>query len=286
MKKRNAGFTLIEMAVVLVILSMAAAGGLAIVARSTDVEKVRITRERMEKVLRAVEIYVMRWGYVPCPANPMLSPTNEYYSKQMCYISGGTQYANATMIPISHAATKVSMGAVPTGALGLSPDYMLDGWGRQFSFVMDRDVPLTASLPFGYTGNTDIRVVDAAGVPMTKDGAGLPTTSANDDPRNPAVVIISHGKNGFGAFPYKSISLQNKINDSRAAANRTMENDNAHCDTAPGVACTSASFDNIFRVLTPREVEGSAPGTTATDQFFDDIVMWRTLADLKNATNN
>lgn len=280
MKKHTRGFTLIEMAVVLVILSMAAAGGLAVVTRSTDVEKMRLTRERMDKILRATELYAQKWYAVTCPASPTQLPTDAGFSRSMGYVGAGPAPTCITATGLARSASNnVFMGAVPTGTLGLPPEYMLDGWGRKFAFVVDQDMingqgTFLIDKEFFRGNNSDILLVDASGNAVVKDATNSPSGAPSaGDARNPVVVLISHGKNGFGAYPYKGTA---QVVDSRVTANRTMENDNAH------VSADSVAFDTVFRALTYKETD---TGSAATAQMFDDIVMWRTQTDLKNATN-
>lgn len=298
--KGKGGFTLIEMAVVLVILSMAAGGGLAIFSRSKDADALRTTRERMEKILRMTELYVLRYGQLPCPASPILRPGDSLFGQSISVVTAaapGTPACSTSAtysLATTGATTYVFMGAVPVGALGLHPDYMLDGWGRQLSYVVDQDMTndTDEATPFFNGVSSDISIVDAGGNSVVKDGTGTAAT--------PAVLVLSHGRNGFGAFPYKANSLTVRKNDSRAVNTRTMEEDNAHCSNAVGTACLSSytpSLDVTFRQLPLKELTGTGAADTSPstnlaaditrrlDQQFDDILMWRTKWDLDKATN-
>lgn len=266
------GFTLIEMAVVMVILSLAVAGGLSIFSKNADVTAARLTQKRLEKVSVMIDRYVNKYGYLPCPANALLAVSSAGFST----VSGGS----GTCTNNENNGANVVQGALPVGALGLMPEYMLDGWGRQFTYVVHQTLTSAGSITAATDTTSSIQLQDAANVSVAKSGTNTAI--------NPAYLLISHGRNGFGAMPapaqvdYADFSV--RVNDSRSAStsSRTMENDNHHMDDNP----SGQSIDVTYRALPLREQAGSSPASVMTDQIFDDIVLWRSVTWLQNFNND
>ncbi|MDC8759875.1 type II secretion system protein [Janthinobacterium fluminis] len=210
------GFSLVEMAIVLVVVGFMIGGLITPLAMQIEQRKVSETNKALEEARESLIGYAVRNGYLPCPA---VSATNglEDRRQQRC-------------------ANEKRLGYLPWATLGLAKS---DAWNHLFLYSV---TPAFSDSGTRFSLNTprDISV-------MTRDGAGRPAlaTASKDIP----ALILSHGKNGYGAGTEQGGRLP------AAPAGNADERINA------GNATTFVS-----RALS--EDRGAAGGE------FDDIVVW------------
>lgn len=246
-RQKIRGFTLIEMAVVITILSLAAAGGLAVASKSIRSQKREETLAKMDRIMEAIEAYVNNYGHLPCPSALDDGLGTEHSGFGIGANSGNCSEILDNATTGYRTASNVIKGFVPVYSLNLSPDHIFDAWDRRFTYVVDED--LTASANF-MTETGDIQVLDNSAIQLTgTDGA--------------AMVLISHGERGHGAYRLKG-TTPSQIDDGLATPN--YEDDN-------GDVNNPAAFDDIFRDVPFRNIDG---GTDETDEPFDDFLMYRT----------
>ncbi len=246
-KNAPSGFTLIEMAVVITILSLSAAGGLAVASKSIRGQKRELTLEKMSFIMNAIEEYVAYYGYLPCPTaiDQGLGEEDSGFG-----VNSGDNDCTAIQNNAStgfRTGNGIIKGFVPVYTLHIPPEYFYDAWDRRFTYVVDED--LTSKTGFnGGTGNITIYNV-------------------NDDELTGAegatVLLISHGERAHGAYRLKG-SNPTQIDDGLSGDN--FEEDNGDADDPAG-------FDDIFYDVIFRNIDG---GTDKTDEPFDDFLLYRT----------
>ncbi len=178
------------------------------------------TLDKMDVIEDALIGFKAAYQRLPCPADGSLAFDDANFgleAQNNGECTGGTPAAN-----FSDGLTDVVAGVVPTKALQLPDEYMLDAFGRRFTYVVDKRAT-KASTCVGIE-NGDIEI---------DDGSGNIT--------NAVVAIISHGKNGHGAFPSQGSSVANRLNVAPATASYADERENASVDTAFAVV-----FNNDF----------------------------------------
>jgi len=157
---KSQGFSLIEMAFVLVIITLLL-GGL-LVPFTTQVEQRRIaeTNKAMEEIKEALLGFAIANGRLPCPAKSA---------------SDGTEQDPPC----------ANIGFLPWGSLGV---VKLDAWGHLYRYAVSPQFA-DPTTPFTFAATTTLTV-------QTRNSAGaLANLSSN---AALPVVIISHGKNGLG----------------------------------------------------------------------------------------
>lgn len=153
------GFSLIEMAFVLVIITLLLGGLLVPFATQVEQRRIAETQKAMDEIKEALLGFALANGRLPCPATSF---------------SNGTEQAQP-------CASNV--GFLPWGSLGVSK---LDSWGHIYRYIVS---PGFANGPFTFATSTTLTI-------QTRDSTGaLINLSANN--ALPAVVI-SFGKNGYG----------------------------------------------------------------------------------------
>lgn len=240
MNRKITGFTLVEMAVVLVIIGLVLAGILSTFQAQMSSAKIRETRQSLADIRESLQAFALINGRLPCPADPTLANTTAGAGLEDLAVTGLCQRVN---------------GVVPWATLGVKE---LDAWGGRFSYsVTDstaaggganrfarrppNPVPCTGqniAVTFGLCSTGSIEVQASAG------GASLFV----------AAVIVSHGSNRRGSF--------NPNGGARIAGALGDELENANSNTALGGA-----LDILF-INKPFVYDQNPYAAT----YFDDLV--------------
>jgi len=207
---RSKGFSLVELAVALAIIALLIAGALIPLSTQMEVRNVADTRRTMESIREAVIGFAQANGRLPCPADGTIPAGGTDASGRP---AGAEQLTPATLPPPSNAACTNSFGVVPWTTLGVPET---DGWNRRFSYWVS---PIFADgIGLGTFNNNFpsaqnplcptplIPTPTQSSFALCSLGSFTVNTRKESDHMVTAVglvlpaVIISHGKNGFGAY--------------------------------------------------------------------------------------
>ena len=160
------GFSLVEMAVVLVIVGLMLGGLLTPLSMQMEQRKISETQKALEDTREALTGFALRNGYLPCPA---VSASNGLEDRR------GDNCGDARRV-----------GYLPWATLGLPK---LDSWSHLYRYSVTPAFSNSRIL-FNLSTPRDITVA-------TRDPAGnlVAATAIGDIP----ALVMSHGKNGFGA---------------------------------------------------------------------------------------
>jgi prepilin-type N-terminal cleavage/methylation domain-containing protein len=215
-RRKPGGFTLIEIAVVLLIFGMILAMAAAITRGVVASQKRSLTATRLAGVDAALVQFVQQQRRLPCPADGTTPSSNT---------NAGTEGAR-------NAATGCTgnqqNGVVPFRLLGLSETDVTDGWDRRLTFRIDPTLAADGRLdmswcdPAGQEGTPTFPAVTQCNVTCVSTTLttctpprtflatkGLQVRNVAGatlmDPAAPALtgaayVLISHGETGGGAF--------------------------------------------------------------------------------------
>lgn len=128
--RRQGGFTLLELSIVLGILALIAGAGLSMAAGALRAADRVTTEERLNTIKFALDSYAATYGYLPCPANRTLAATTSNFGMEER--SGATCTATP---PGTVASGNVWIGAVPVRTLGLPDPYASDAWGNKLTYA-------------------------------------------------------------------------------------------------------------------------------------------------------
>ncbi len=165
-KRRNTGFSLVELSVVLLVVGLVTATSMQIYNAFAKAKPMRVTLAHQDDVKVALERFLATEKRLPCPALLTLAP----------------DAVNAGIEDCSGAAGAVFIGAVPYATLSIELKKSYDGWHRKLQYAV------TQSL-------TDAATYNAVGAITVKDystSADITTTGH--------VVVLSQGRSGFGAY--------------------------------------------------------------------------------------
>lgn len=168
------GFSLIELSVVILLITLLLGSILVPLGTQVDQRRISETESRLEQIKEALIGFALANGYLPCPAKSATDGTEDR-------IGGGT---TCTLV----SGNPKRVGFLPWVTLGLTP---YDSWGNLYRYSVSAN--FTNSDPvnlFTLTSARDILI-------QTRNNTGTATnlSNANEIP----VVVLSHGKNGYGA---------------------------------------------------------------------------------------
>lgn len=207
------GFTLVEIAIVLVIVGILLSGGLTILSSQQEMRRQQESTTMLSEAREALIGFAIVNGRLPCPADPTVA-------------SGA---ANAG---VERAATPAGctggvpalQGVLPWATLGL-PE--LDAWSHRFTYRVSAS--FARSGPFTRSSAGDITISVSAG--------GTALASAV-----PA-ALVSHGANGLLAYlPFGS---------QMPASADADETENGDVDTAFVNKSMTSTYDDLVVWLSP-----------------------------------
>lgn len=261
--KRVGGFTLAEIAVVIAIIGIAMGMGLKVLTATLNNAAFSDTKAKQEVIKTSLISFMRTNGRLPCPDNSAGVPT-------------GLEVTPCT------ATAANGYGVVPWQTLGLSRDVTQDGWGNLFSYrvanftaanpttqitVGSISPPLmrntstnqnwtstTVNTPFDIASFTSATVLPGRQTFLIQNRD--PAPGLNNESRNAVAVIISHGKNGFGA---QTVKVAGRMPTAGAGADELIN-------------ATLGSTTFVRRAITE--------DTTAPGGAYDDVVAYMSPQDL------
>lgn len=199
-RRLNKGFTLVEMTIVFVIMSLMMTAGIAVLSSRIDSSRQESTKKNQEAIKQALISFISRNNRLPCPAVRTLTPGAAGYGAEAATPGTCTGTASSGAAP----ATVVS-GIIPFSSLGLSDDTASDGFFNRLTYqVVLTSTALPAPGSQTVSGMRGYITVHSSGPGVA--GAAPAGNQTNDcsvagyNPCAAVAVILSHGKNGFGAF--------------------------------------------------------------------------------------
>lgn len=208
-ESKDAGFTLIELAIVLVIISFMLGGIVAYGYGIVQQQRISNTQKYLRHVTEALGAYVEKYGHLPCPTDITLSVDDAAYGFGVGTgvdpnsVGGG---CTENLIALRAGGVQVGyMGAVPYKILGVPYAVTEDGWGRRLVYAVDVNMTWEGALPDFADGFKDTRGQGVQVEPrlevLRRSGIGVPVTD------EAAFVLFSTGKNGAGGWGKSGIKI-------------------------------------------------------------------------------
>ena len=234
------GFTLIELAIVLVIVGVLIGSFVGTIGARIDSTKRADTQSDFEIIKNAILGYAYSNDppHLPCPCTTNCESGIANAGREN---RDGNGYCTAD-------ATNGSLGYLPWGELGLKPS---DSWNTLYRYWVDRDFSYDGSTPsiktFGlsHVGNGLIRT-------RSPDGTATPKVATNA-----VVVVLTHGKNTYGGLSVDGVSRP------AIPAGNVDEKENRDANseflsrtpTEPGASTAGGEFDDIVFWMAEYEIK-------------------------------
>ena len=216
---KSEGFTLVEMAVVMVITGVLVGSFLSMYSGYLERKRIEDTESDIQAIAKAVDAYFQQYGFYPCPARRDIGAGNANYGVAMdCDLPPPAPAPAVVEIPVGidldgvagvDKTVNLRFGAVPFDDLSLFIDYnvlttttnpirkrsrvrgedTIDAYGNQYTYVVTVEQA------------TDRFEEGHGGVQIYDEFASTPLAST-DVPvsKNGDFIIVSHGANGVGAW--------------------------------------------------------------------------------------
>ena len=165
--RHGTGFTLVELAIVLVIVALLASGLMVGIAAQRNAAETIDAQRQLENIRETLTGFALTHGRLPCPALPNLTSSDASVGVENC---------------------AQPHGVLPWVTLGL-PE--VDPWGRRFTYYAHGS--FTAAVPSGTLASFTLDTVGNANVKASSGSSG---NVASDLP----AVVVSHGSRGAGAW--------------------------------------------------------------------------------------
>jgi prepilin-type N-terminal cleavage/methylation domain-containing protein len=252
------GFTIVEMAVVLVIIGTLMSAGLKIATSVLSSNTSTVTNQNISIIKQSLINFLRSNGRLPCP-DIAVPPTG--------------------IEPPACPANNDGYGVIPWATLGLTRDIALDGFSNFITYRVSNSamaliqVALPNAAPSAYDANQrwtstltanptfSILSITPKNLPAAsngyktieiqqKDAAGGVTTITY----NAIVVLYSHGKNGAGARTTKGTLIA-----APTGADEITNNANGSVTfiTKPAVDVTASAggaYDDVIAYMTPQDL--------------------------------
>lgn len=241
LRRAPGGFTLAELAVVLVIVGLLLGGLMAPLSAQMETKYRSDSEKRLSDIREALIGYALVNGRLPCPADRSIAATSTSPNLGFEVTTGtGSSLTCACSTPTSDIAASSSTpcddtthgsatGVVPWATLGLPET---DSWGNRFTYrvtlqfargtnqssfwdhsttppaTCTPSVSPTTNSAFSLCSDGDIRILTAT---LASGG----TIAANYI----SALVVSHGKNGYGAW-----NTSGNPNDFSSATADELEN--------------------------------------------------------------
>ena len=195
-RSQQQGFTLVELAIVLVIVGILLGGFISTLASRIENTRKSETVKELEDIKQAMMAYAFVNGYLPCPD---------------CDVAGGNCLAanvgdgEADFIAGGACMETEAAGSVPWVTLGLGRS---DAWGTRYRYAV-QDVYANSGAPFVLTSAAGSADIEEPDFDANADGSVSKILADNV-----VAIILSQGKNG-----YDGISEDNVARDAVPAVN-------------------------------------------------------------------
>ena len=229
-RHKQYGFSLVELAVVLVIVGIVITMGLKATMSVLESSTYSVTKAKQEQLKGSLVGFLRTNGRLPCPDNG-------------AGVATGVEASPCTD----------GYGVIPWQTLGISRDSAIDGWGNFFTYrVANGSVAGSKNWTSKTVPASDFSVNELKTPTITLTFQELDAAGTIFGTIKTAVaVILSHGKNGFGA---KTTKVGDRIPVTEAGASETINANNATTTFVLRPVSDSLPYDDLLVFMTPQDL--------------------------------
>lgn len=262
-KSLSAGFTIIELAAAIVILSLLLVMAVGLIKSWLSQDDLMTNQQRLDTIQQSLTNYEIQYNRLPCPASFTAAASSTSYGRESTSCTGalaaGTYSATGRTLGGSAApgttpmpavpSSSIIFGALPVRDLGLPDSYRLNTSGYAYTYAVSKSETSAVTALNPYAGVINI-VDNSTPVPKTV----LPLASDGVTSGTALYAVVDHGKDGKGAHTASGNLI------ACSATGSTQDSYNCNYETAGAfTAFRSATFSK-------------KPGGT----WFDDMLVYNT----------
>jgi type II secretory pathway pseudopilin PulG len=220
---RAGGFTLVELAVVLVVSLMLVASLLAPLATQVEERQVSDTEKALDEIKEVLMVFATVNGYLPCP------------DKNAGVGGAGTANDGIEDVDAAGACVATNQGNLPWVTLGVGAS---DVWGNRYRYQV--------SPAFAQRAPGSVFSLASPGTIGVCSTAACPTATRHTlpSPEGAAAIVISLGRNGYSAIN----AATGNVNPLPTSADE-LENESGPSQfvsrTRTAAGSTAGEFDDI-----------------------------------------
>ncbi len=205
------GFSLVELAIVLVIVALLTSGLLLGISGQRNVAENSDAQRQLENIREALLGFAMANGRLPCPADPSI--TFGGGEAIMCITPGCPLPSGAPAGTPADKTCSLEFGVLPWNTLGVTET---DPWGNRLTYFAGLEFSKPMSWDDTKSGRRSRFSLETEGRANIEDGTNhivaskLPT------------VIVSHGSRAAGAWQPTGHQLPGATNDELENSNATL----------------------------------------------------------------
>jgi prepilin-type N-terminal cleavage/methylation domain-containing protein len=243
------GFTLVEMAVVLVIIGLLILTIFPALTSLRSSSQRSLTQSNLQSLMHSTAAYVQANGCLPCPMSPTATGTGF-----------GHVRGDSSISPLPCGACAIPEGVVPYASLGVPASTAHDGWGHWITMRVDpaltinfgitpptaactaNDLPPNTVTPTCVTLNASQKGLCSMGLSSTnRIIVQTPNGNATPPSQQAAVIFVSHGTTGYGSF-FEQAFPPSGNNGQRLPFPSTVPS----CSSKGGFSICNADGNNTF----------------------------------------
>lgn len=269
----ESAFTIIEMAIVLLIVSILLGYTVALFPKQQELKQYRAVEQEMDQIIAAIVGFAQVNGRLPCPAIPASVGTEDGGGANDCNNYGGFPPVNTLGL---------------TGRLN-ADSLLMDPWGNPYRYYVTNNDFNGGGTGSDFVRSGDMRAVglvdsdtdtytDLDGRYLICDGAGT-NTDGTDDECDGAGIVFGRpfpvpGPTLYGGAPFVLVSHGRNWNEG-AAAGDELENLGATLTTAfaPVIPNGPAGTPYLLKDVSNNETNFVRRTTGFADDY-DDVVKW------------
>lgn len=240
--KSQRGFSLIEMAMMIIVLGLLTVAGSAFYNTQQEVTRAQNNVEILQTAQNSLQTYLERTGHLPCPASRTAAPDTANFGTEFgVNLAAGDRCmdvpdSNPDVRDITIAASgrSIKIGTLPVRALGLPDKYMTDAWGSRLTYVVTSDMA-TQGETWG----------DKQGAIEIRDARSNESVTATVG--NVVFTLLSAGKDKRGTFNFDG--TPNALT------------------CGPGIANENCNDDEIFVNTSEKSLNINGGGAGSSDAF-------------------
>lgn len=245
----NKGFTLVEMTIVFVVMALVMTAGISALSAQVDSSRLSGTRKNQEAIKQALIAFISRNSRLPCPAVQTLVAGSVGYGVES---SPGTCVAASIS---GSGASSVATGMIPFVSLGLADDVSTDGYFNRYTYqvVVNSTTSTGPQSISGLRGYISVHSAGPGTIGLTPTGNQLNDCSngLTFNPCAAAAIVVSHGKNGLGAFTSSGVQIPTTGAGADELANADGDSRFVRKDQSDNAA---NPFDDIVIALSPADL--------------------------------